>query len=143
MKVDKIKLQMVMEKEVEYKKTYIHNGQDIVNFMNEIEEINLSAEENVYVLCLNTKNEIVSYSEIAKGGINFCNFDMKTLFKNILLSNASKFILVHNHPSGDCTPSKQDLELTKNIKNASEIMRIDFLDHIVIAENSYSSCFCN
>lgn len=143
MKINKIKLQMVREKEVEYKQERIHNENDIVKFINEIEEINLSAEENVYVLCLNTKNEIVSYSEIAKGGISFCNFDMKTLFKNILLSNASKFILVHNHPSGDCTPSKSDINITKKIKDASKLMDIDFLDHIVIAENSYSSCFCN
>lgn len=143
MKINKIKLQMIQEKEVEYKTNKIKSAKDIVKFMNDIEKINLLAEENVFLLCLNTKNEIVSYSEIAKGGINFCNFDIKTLFKNILLNNASKFILVHNHPSGDCTPSKQDLELTKNIKNASEIMRIDFLDHIVIAGNSYSSCFCN
>lgn len=143
MKINKIKLQMVREKEVEYKQERIHNENDIVKFINEIEEINLLVEESVYLLCLNTKNEIVSYSEIAKGGISFCNFDMKTLFKNILLSNASKFILVHNHPSGDCTPSKSDINITKKIKDASKLMDIDFLDHIVIAENSYSSCFCN
>ena len=143
MKVDKIKLQIVREKEVEYKQTRISTAKDIVNFMNEIENIDLLAEESTFVLCLNAKNEIVSYSEIAKGGISFCNFDMKTLFKNILLSNASKFILVHNHPSGDSTPSKNDIEITKQIKNASEIMNVKFLDHLVIAGNNYSSCFCN
>lgn len=143
MKINKIKLQIVKEKEVEYEPIQIHNGKDIVKFMNDIENIDLLAEESTFVLCLNIKNEIISYSEIAKGGISFCNFDMKTLFKNILLSNASKFILVHNHPSGDSTPSKNDIEITKQIKNASEIMNVKFLDHLVIAGNNYSSCFCN
>lgn len=143
MKVNKIRLQMVKEKEVEYNKTIITTAKDIVKFINEIENLDLSAEESTFVLCLNTKNEIVSYSEIAKGGINFCNFDMKSLFKNILLSNASKFILIHNHPSGDSTPSKNDIEITKKIKQASEIMDINFLDHLVIAGNNYSSCMYN
>lgn len=143
MKVNKIRLQMVKEKEVEYKQTRISTAKDIVNFMNEIENIDLLAEESTFVLCLNTKNEIISYSEIAKGGTSFCNFDMKTLFKNILLTNANKFILVHNHPSGDSTPSKNDIEITKQIKKASEIMNVNFLDHLVIAGNNYSSCFYN
>lgn len=132
MKINKIKLKMVMEKEVEYKTNKIKSAKDIVKFMNDIEKINLLAEENVFLICLNTKNEIISYSEIAKGGIDNALIDMKNIFKNVLLCNANKFILVHNHPSGDATPSKKDYDVTEKIKKASKIMDIQFLDHIVI-----------
>lgn len=141
MKINKIKLQMIQEKEVEYKTNKIKSAKDIVKFMNDIEEMNLLAEENVFLICLNTKNEIISYSEIAKGGIDNALIDMKNIFKNVLLCNANKFILVHNHPSGDATPSKNDYDVTEKIKKASKIMDIQFLDHIVIGGKKMTSCF--
>lgn len=143
MKINKIKLQIIREKEVEYKTNKIKSAKDIVKFMNDIEEMNLLAEENVFLICLNTKNEILSYSEIAKGGIDNALIDMKNIFKNVLLCNANKFILVHNHPSGDATPSKNDYDVTEKIKKASKIMDINFLDHLIIAGNNYSSCMYN
>ena len=90
---------------------------------------------------MNTKNEIISFSQIAQGSIDNCNFDIKGLFKTILLCNASKFILIHNHPSGDSSPSGRDYQVTEKIKEASKIMGIEFLDHIVIAQNGYTSCY--
>ena len=55
------------------------------------------------------------------------------------MSNCIKFILIHNHPSGDATPSPKDIELTKEILNGEEILRLYFLDHIVIVNNDYKS----
>ena len=138
---NKISLRLVNEKTYEYNPTIIHTQTDVVKFIDDQEDIRNHTEERVYCIAMNTKNEIIGFSQIAQGGINNCNFDTKGLFKTILLCNASKFILIHNHPSGDSTPSLNDYQITERIKEASKIMGIEFLDHIVIAQNGYTSCY--
>ena len=140
MKFSKIKLQMVQEQNFNYNSKIIKSAVDIVKYINEYEELEKATEEHTILICLNNKNQILAYTEIAKGGTNFCYIDMKTIFKNILLCNATKFVLVHNHPSGNPVASKNDIELTESIKQASKIMSIDFIDHIVIGGNSFVSC---
>lgn len=139
MELNKIKVKLIKEDSVEYERQ-IKGTQDIVSYINSIEDLQNNTEETAYIVCLNTKNNIVNFAEIARGGINWCNIDIKTIFKYVLLSNANKFILVHNHPSGDTTPSKLDLEVTKKIFQASKIMDIEFLDHIIIGED-FNSIF--
>ena len=136
----KVKLQMLKEKNCNYNSRKVKSTTDVVKYINEIEKLGEMAEEYAILICVNSKNQILSYSEIAKGGINFCNFDMGSLFKNVLLCNAKGFILVHNHPSGHAKPSKEDLEITGKIEIASTIMGVAFLDHIVIANNDFESC---
>ena len=138
---NKISLRLVNEKTYEYNPTIIHTQTDVVKFIDGQEDIRNHTEERVYCIAMNTKNEIISFSQIAQGSINNCNFDVKGLFKTILLCNASKFILIHNHPSGDSSPSERDYQVTEKIKEASKIMGIEFLDHIVIAQNGYTSCY--
>lgn len=140
MEFSKIKLQMIKEQSFKYNEETIKNATDIVKIINNIEELEKATEENVYIICLNIKNNIIAYSQIAKGGIENCNVDLKTIFKTVLLSNSSKFILIHNHPTGNPQASKYDYEITKQIKKASEIMHMQFLDHIIIAGNNYISC---
>lgn len=135
------KIKILKEKSIEYNPQMIKTTTDIVKFISEMEDIESLADESVFVICLNTKNQILAYTEIAKGNLNTCNVDMKSIFKPIILTNACKFILIHNHPSGDPTPSKVDFNITSAIKEASKIMHVEFLDHIVIGENNkFCSC---
>lgn len=135
------KIKILKEKTIEYNSQTITNALQIVQFISNIENMQNLTDESVYVICLNSKNRIVAYSEIAKGGTNFCNLDVKTIFKTILLCNATKFILTHNHPSGDPTPSNEDYKITKELKNKAKLLDIQLLDHIVIGENNtYCSC---
>lgn len=138
MEFSKIKLQMVREKTEEYN-TKISTPIDIVNFINQYERYDLSPNEKIIVIGLNTKNEVTIYTEATTGTIRYSHIDMAEIFKPLLLANCSKFIITHNHPSGDATPSKQDIDLTKQIIKASQIMGIEFLDHIIMGENSYTS----
>ena len=138
---NKVSLRLVNEKTCEYNPTIIRTSADVVKFIDDLEDIRNHTEERIYCIAMNTKNEIVSFSQIAQGSIDNCNFDIKELFKTILLCNASKFILIHNHPSGDSSPSERDYQVTEKIKEASKIMGIEFLDHIVIALNGYTSCY--
>lgn len=140
MKAYKVKLQMVKEKAIEYD-PMIAKPMDIVKFINSIENYDLSINERVVVIALNTKNHIVAYSEISAGGTNTCSVNIPDIFRFLFTTNASKFILVHNHPSGDSTPSGIDIEMTKQIQEASDLMRVEFLDHIVIGDNNYTSIF--
>lgn len=140
MKFCKMKLQQIAEKNISYNSRKVKSTLDIVQFINSFEELDKLAEEITLQICLNNKNQIIAYTEIAKGRINSCNVDMKTIFKTVLICNASKFIIVHNHPSGDVEVSEKDIEVTEHIKNAATIMNIDFVDHIIIADNKYKSC---
>ena len=140
MKFSKIKLQMVQEQNFNYNSKVIKSTIDIVKYINELEELEKSAEENTLLICLNNKNQIIAYTEIAKGGLNYCILDIKSIFKTVLLCNGNKFILIHNHPTGIAKASKNDIEITKLIKEASSIMNIEFLDHIVIGGKDFVSC---
>lgn len=136
----KIKLQMIRDKTLLYDKP-ITQPNDIVKFINTLENYDLSTIENTVVIALSTKNEIVAYAEIGKGTLNGCGLDIPSIFRVVLMANSSKFILVHNHPSGDSTPSKTDIKATKNILDASKLMQIQFLDHIIIGDNTFTSIF--
>lgn len=136
----RIKLQIVKDRNCTYNSRTIKSALDIVKVINEIEKLHLQAEESTILICLNTKNQIISYSEIAKGGINFCNVDIKTIMKTILLCNSNKFIIAHNHPSGSSEPSKNDIQFTNKLEKASKVLDIQFLDHIIVCEDEYISC---
>lgn len=135
------KVRLILKEEtVEYTKDKIITTKDVVNFMNTNESIGVLAEESAFIICMNVKNEVLAYSEVAKGATSECNVDPKTIFKVALLCNASKLILVHNHPSGDPTPSGVDIKMTSRLQEACKLMSLELLDHVVIAGDQYASC---
>lgn len=140
MKFSKIKLQMIREKDFDYNSRHISSSKEIVEYINSIVELEKETEEIILLICLNAKNQIISFSEIARGQINCCGLDMKSIFKTVLMCNSNRFILVHNHPSGSAEASKYDIQITELIKKASKIMNIEFLDHLIIGVNEYTSC---
>lgn len=140
MEFSKVKLQLVKEKDFNYNIQKISKTSEVIEYINKVEELNKSAEERFFVICLNIKNQVLAYSEVGIGGTEICSFDMKTIFKTVLACNGSKIIIAHNHPSGIAEPSKYDFDTTEKIRQACEIMNVTLLDHIVIGEDSYASC---
>lgn len=141
MKFKKTKLKMITEEKYSYNPRKVKSTEDVVKLIKNIEDIDKLAEESMFLICLNQKNHILSYFEITRGGNCSCGFDFKTIFKRVLLCNATRFIVVHNHTSGDATPSRIDLKTTKQIMDASSLLHIDFLDHIIIGSNdTFVSC---
>lgn len=140
MKIHKTSIRLVREEATSYNKNNIKNVTDVVKLIDNIEDIKNLDVENIFIICLDNKSIPVNYSLIAKGTINSSLIDPKTIFKTILLSNASAFIMVHNHPSGDPTPSKEDYKIANILKQASNLLDIKFLDHIVIGNDNYISC---
>ncbi len=104
--------------------------------MNELKD---EPQELIKTLILNTQNEIMRIVTIVKGSGNASYVEIKDIFKDAIKSNASKIILVHNHPSGQVTPSKADIDLTTKVKRAGELLSIELLDHIIIGDGIYTS----
>jgi DNA repair protein RadC len=97
-------------------------------------------QEHLWVLLLNTKNQVMRVVKIYKGTLNSSTVRIAELFKPAITRNAAAIILVHNHPSGDPTPSSEDIRLTRTVVQAGKMLDIDVLDHIIIGEaGSYAS----
>lgn len=95
--------------------------------------------EEIYLLVLNTKNQLIDKYLIAKGGYNLIIVKPSDVFAQVLRANGRNFVLAHNHPSGDCTPSSEDITFTKKIEKASECMGLSFIDHLIYTTNDYYS----
>lgn len=96
--------------------------------------------ERLYILLLNRSNKVLGYSLISQGGTSGSVVDLKVIFQTVIKSNASGFILWHNHPSGNLNPSKADIDITKKVKKASKLLDVMLLDHLIIdSEHNYLS----
>lgn len=96
-------------------------------------------EEYMYMLCMNTKLEMTSVFEISHGNVNSSIVGTREVFQKALLANAVSIALIHNHPSGDPTPSREDVEVTKRLVEAGKIVGVQVLDHIIIGRPGYTS----
>ncbi len=97
------------------------------------------AHEEFWILLLNRSNKVIDKYRISQGGIAGTVIDVKIILKRAVEKLASSIILCHNHPSGNLTPSKADINITNKLREAAELMDIKLLDHIIIADNSYFS----
>ena len=95
--------------------------------------------EEFWVLYLNSANRVIHKCRLSSGGITHTIVDIRLLFKNALEQGAVSLILVHNHPSGSTTPSKEDIELTERVRNAGDTLDIKLLDHVIVTEKEYYS----
>lgn len=126
-----------MNQPLNFQKIIIKEPNDIVRVL--MNQMQYEKMEIAKVVLLDTKCYILKIKDIAIGGNNFVNIAIKDVLTEAVKSSAPKIILVHNHPSGISTPSKQDLEVTYKLENASKLLGIQLLDHIVIGKNEYTS----
>ncbi|MDM1067351.1 JAB domain-containing protein [Myroides odoratimimus] len=95
--------------------------------------------EQFKVLMLSNNNKVLGVLEASSGGITGTIVDLRIIFSALLKANATAFIIVHNHPSGKLAPSDADRQITRKIKEASKILDITLLDHLIITQESYYS----
>ena len=124
-------------KESSSEKKKIKNPDDIIDFVSEYYGSYLrdAKKEFFNIILLDIKNKVIDTIELSKGSINASVVDPKEVIKEATLKSASSIILVHNHPSGDTEPSTDDINITKKIKEACDIVGIKVLDHIIIGKN--------
>jgi DNA repair protein RadC len=133
---------VVLEKEVSINypdlTSSIKSPDDVVNVGKGFMRIHEEPEEYMYMICMNTKNKIIGVFEISHGSVNASIVNPREVFQKALLANAVSIILIHNHPSGDPTPSNEDIQVTKRLIEAGKIVGVEVLDHIIIGDR-YSS----
>lgn len=118
-------------------KTIIKTPLDLANLL--IPELRYEKRELAKVVILNSKNAILKITNVSLGGANFACIEPKDVLVEAIKMQAPKIILVHNHPSGDPTPSKGDYKVTDRIYEAAELIGIELLDHIIIGDGVYQS----
>lgn len=136
-RINVVSIKMIRESSVLYNIRRISEPKDIVDlgkkFLDELDR------EELIVACLNAKNEVNSINVVSIGSLNNSIVHPREVFKTAILSNAASIVMIHNHPSGDVTPSKEDKEITLRIKESGIILGIKLLDHIIIGNDTYYS----
>lgn len=145
----KYKTRLTENKRVELEKEVSMNCPDLVSVIRSPEDatmigkgfmrIHENPEEYMYMICMNTKNRIIGVFEVSHGNVNSSIVGVREIFQKALLANAVSIILMHNHPSGDPTPSREDINVTRRIVDAGKLLGIDVLDHIIVGDKTYSS----
>lgn len=113
-------------------------GPDVLGqmFINEMKNLN---QEVIKTVLLNSKNQIIRIVTNSIGSLNMAITEPKEIFREPIKSSAAKIIIVHNHPTGDATPSDNDIKFTRRVSQIGELLGIELLDHIVIGKGSFSS----
>ncbi|NMD43490.1 MAG: DNA repair protein RadC, partial [Firmicutes bacterium] len=104
-----------------------------------MEELRYKKKEHFMIMLLNTKNHLLSREEISIGSLNASIVHPREIFKIPLRKSAASIILVHNHPSGDPSPSQEDLEVTRRLVEAGNLLGIAVRDHLIIGDGCYFS----
>ena len=136
-RINIVSIKMVKESSFLYQTRTISSPNDAYEMIEEQFE-GLDWEQFI-IACLNMKNEPTNISVVSVGSLNKAIVHPREVFKTAILSNASSIMAFHNHPSGDTTPSDQDIQLTNRLYEAGELLGIKVLDHLIIGDGSFTS----
>ncbi len=129
----------VFEEEAYEDLIYLTNPSSIIDYFHRL--FRDVKQELFYVLYLDNQKKYIDKKLLFKGTVNFSLVHPREIFKNAYLLSSSYIICIHNHPSGDASPSNNDIELTKKLKSLGDIHGVPILDHIIIGRNNYYSFF--
>jgi DNA repair protein RadC len=127
-----LKTTRIKEPDFPYSGKKIKAATDVVSFASDIQNSDI---EKFITLYLNSDNRINGMN-ITTGTVNCAMPHLREIFKHALLSASASIILIHNHPSGNLTPSEQDKKFTKEVRQAGELMGVKVLDHIIMGEDN-------
>jgi DNA repair protein RadC len=114
----------------------INSARDAVD---QLQELRAAKKENFIALYLNARNQLIHKEIISIGTLNASLVHPREVFEPALRILASQIIVAHNHPSGDLSPSEEDVKITKRLTAAGELLGIEVLDHLIVVENNFSS----
>ena len=128
----------------ELETVYLHEQEKIIlndpkKVFEQTKDLQTWTKEGFIVFCLDTDLSIISREIVSIGTLNSCIIHPREIFRTAITRNANSIIVAHNHPSGNLTPSKEDLDITKQLKNAGEILNILLLDHVIVSKQGYNS----
>ena len=133
-------LKVVKEKSGRYNiDRKINDPQALYDIATQVIGIQDQAEESLWMITLDTKNQITGLFEVSRGTLNYSVVHPREIFKRAVLQNANSIALIHNHPSGDSTPSAEDTTITQRVSEAGTLLGIQLVDHLVIGDGRYAS----
>ncbi|WP_407942258.1 RadC family protein [Microaerobacter geothermalis] len=113
----------------------IRSPYDAAQYM--MDELRFAQQEQCVVLFLNIKGQVIGKKTVFIGSLNVSIFHPREIFREALMRNSASIVCFHNHPSGDPTPSREDIQVTKRLHEVGNIMGIELLDHVVIGDGQY------
>jgi len=134
--IPQVELSMVREIKISGQK---YNSSEEVAKSEFAENLLKSDREKFICMHLNIKNQIISFEIVSTGSLTSSIVHPREVYKGAILSNSASVIFMHNHPSGDPEPSIDDIEITKRLEKAGEILGINVLDHIIVAQKGFYS----
>lgn len=135
-------LELVKEQAIEYASTKIVKAEDVFELMKTLKATERDVEQ-FWTICLDSKCKVCGIFLISQGGTNLAIVKTKEIYKRVLMVNATNIIFSHNHPSGDLTPSGDDITLTKRLVSAGDLLGIEVLDHVIVSDTGYYSLKSN
>lgn len=130
---------LAKEKATNYEAGKMDNPQEIVMMMQGLLHMGKMAEEHCFLVALNNACKVIGVFLLSKGTVNTSLISPREFYIRALLIGAVQTILCHNHPSGNITPSGMDMKITRQLKEAGELIGIFLLDHIIVAGDSFYS----
>lgn len=139
--INQYTVKLIKEKSGKYNidNKVIKDAQTVASIVDIVIDINNSAVEKFGIITLTIKNKIIGLHIISVGSLTAAIVHPREVFQQAILCNASKIVCFHNHPSGDTAPSQDDIETTKRLVQAGEIMGIKVYDHVIVSEGNYYS----
>jgi len=135
-RIVKYRLELVKESSKIYGvESKISSPSDVRDYIEQVFKLSNQAEEVMVMLVLDIKNNVIGAFEVSRGSLNSSIVHPREVFKRALLLNGASIILAHNHPSGDPTPSREDVDITKRLVEGGNILGITVLDHLIIGDN--------
>ena len=130
---------LVKEDARNYEGEKLNSPQEIADMMRTVFDLGNKAEEYFYVVAMNAKCKPIGVFEISHGASTFSYVDPQAVFSRLLICGGPMWVAVHNHPSGDCTPSKADLKITAKLFHLSEMLGMTMADHVIVSDETYYS----
>ena len=130
--------QRLLEQALPQKITF-NNYEALAKFL--LSKLSFKARETFAVLFLNTKLELIAYEELFQGTVSYATVHPREIVRRALAHNATALILAHNHPSGDPTPSKEDLEITQILQDSLQWLDIKIVQHLIVGNNVCEAIF--
>jgi DNA repair protein RadC len=136
-RVNIVSVKLVRESSILYDRRRIRSPQDAYELVKKFLED--KDREHFIVVTLDTKNQPVSINVCHIGSLNASLVSPREVMKSAILSSAASIMVAHNHPSGETTASREDVEVTKRLAEAGKLMGIELLDHLIIGDGTYNS----
>ena len=136
-KIESVRVKLVRESIEWYGNNVVRSPQDGAEIANSY--LDGADRENFIVLGLDTKNKVNFIETVSIGTVNGAMVHPREVFKSLVTGNATSFIVAHNHPTGDVAPSQEDIQVTKRLKQAGELMGITMLDSLIVTGDASNS----